>query len=146
MGKGGAKKKGKKSKKGGGDNDDGEGAATSQAPPPPSMLLPDVENYVTLEMNLMNWRFMNFKMRIRTETHLFTVKNTLAERHGRIKDLVICKDSFAEKNEMREDMRTLADYGIFGAPEDKEPVSVQIYYEFKPCDHDDPLLLHMGGE
>ena len=62
----------------------------------------------------------------------------------RIKDLVICKDSFAEKNELREDMKTLADYGIFGAPEDKDPVSVQMYYEFKPCDHDDPLLLHMG--
>lgn len=91
MGKGGAKKKGKKGKKGGGGDDDGGENAPQQAPPPPSMLLPDVENYVTLEMNLMNWRFMNFKMRIRTETHLFTVKNTLAERHGRIKDLVICE-------------------------------------------------------
>jgi len=136
------KKKGKKGK--GGDDADGGDAPSTQAPPPPSMLMPDVENYVTLELNLMNWRFMNFKLRLKTETHLFTVKNALSERHGRIKDLVICKDSFAEKNELREDMKTLADYGIFGAPEDKDPVSVQMYYEFKPCDHDDPLLLHMG--
>ena len=34
------------------------------------------------------------KLRLKTETHLFTVKNALSERHGRIKDLVICKDSF----------------------------------------------------
>ena len=41
-------------------------------------------------MNLMNWRFMNFKMDVPTETHLFTVKNALRERHGRVKDLVVC--------------------------------------------------------
>ena len=44
-------------------------------------------------------------------------------------------------------MKTLQDYGIFGAPKGSEtPAVLHIYYEFKPCDHDDPLLLHMGKE
>ena len=58
----------------------------------------------------------------------------------------MCQNSFAEKNELKDDMKTLQDYGIYGAPEDAEPVVVHVYYEFKPTDHDDPLLLHLGGE
>ena len=43
---------------------------------------------------------------------------------------------------MRDDIATLEELGITGAPEDaEEPVEVAIFYEFKPCDHDDPLLL-----
>ncbi|KAJ1457431.1 hypothetical protein M885DRAFT_514970 [Pelagophyceae sp. CCMP2097] len=137
------KKKGKSKEK-----DEGGDAAPSSTimAPPPNMLLPEKENYVTLELNLMNWRFMNFKLRLKTATHLFTVKDALLDRHGRIKDLVVCHGSFAEKNEMHDDMQTLADYGLDGAPEGEEASVVQIFYEFKPCDHDDPLLLHMGSD
>ena len=72
-------KKGKKGKK----KDDAEEAApVAQAAPPPKIKA-DVVNYVTLSMNLMNWRFMNFTMRVPTETHLFTVKKAITERHGR---------------------------------------------------------------
>jgi hypothetical protein len=57
-------------------------------------------------------------------------------------DLTICKGHFAEANEMRHDMESLADYGIEGAPEDEVPEAVcLIHYDFKPQQHDNPLLL-----
>ena len=39
----------------------------------------------------MNWDFMNFDMKLKTTTHLFTIKEELTRRHGLIKNLVICK-------------------------------------------------------
>ena len=52
------------------------------------------------------------------------------------------QDSYAERNELRDDTATLEELGITGAPEDADqPMEVAIFYEFKPCDHDDPLLL-----
>jgi hypothetical protein len=90
---------------------------------------------------LLNWKYLNFTMRVRTTTRLFTIKRKLEERHGRICDLVVCKDSFCEKNEMNDDMMTLEDYGVEGCAKELDPVIVQLFYDFKPCDHDDPLLL-----
>jgi len=110
-----------------------------------SLKQPDVVNYVTLEFKLMNWGFLDFSLRVPTDTHLFTVKKKLEERHGRIRDLVVCMSSYAEKNEMTDDVKTLDDYGIKGAPDGAEQEATQlIFYEFKPCDHDDPLLLHLS--
>ena len=102
------------------------------------------ENWVTLEFYLMNWNFMDTSMRVKTDTHLFTIKHNLVKRHGRIKDLVICKGSFTSANELSDDMKTLEDYGVTGAPDDPDKKlhkTMKLYYEFKPCDHDDPLLL-----
>jgi hypothetical protein len=60
---------------------------------------------------------------------------------NRIKDLVICKDVFTEANEMLDEMKTLADYGTTGSKHDNEAELVNIFYDFKPSDHDEPLLL-----
>ena len=104
------------------------------------------EEYVTLDLRLMNWDFMNFKLRVPTESYVFAVKQKLCERHGRIRDLVLCKHSYAEKNELTDDMKTLKEYGILGAPKRSEPeVVVPVFYEFK-CDQSDPLLLHLVSE
>lgn len=87
---------------------------------------------------------MDFQVRVPTSTCLFTLKQQLAERHGRIRDLVICKHAFAAVNEMTDDMKTLDEYGISGAPLTSDmPVVVPMFYEFKLLEHDDPLLLHL---
>lgn len=88
---------------------------------------------VRLEFKLMNWSYMNFEMRLPTTTYLFAIKKRLEERHG-AGHFLICKDAFAEQNEMTDDMKTLEDYGIFQ--------DALVYYEFTP-DHDDSLLLHL---
>ena len=111
---------------------------------PDAVTVEEPDKWVTLEFYLMNWNFMDTSMRTKTDTHLFTIKQHLVKRHGRIKDLVICKESFTSANELTDDMKTLEDYGVIGAPDDidkKNHKTIRLYYEFKPCDHDDPLLL-----
>lgn len=70
------------------------------------------------------------------------VQNLLLERHGRVADLTLCKGSFTESNELADDMRTLEEYGIEGAPRGTEPpVIVPLFYDFKPAAYMEPLLL-----
>ncbi|OQR87183.1 hypothetical protein ACHHYP_09416 [Achlya hypogyna] len=96
---------------------------------------------VTLDMRLLNWSYLNFKWKVKTSTRLFAVKNELEKRHGPITNLKICKDHFAEGNELTDEMMSLHEYGIDGAPEYEKEVVCQIYYDFKPTQHDNPLLL-----
>lgn len=57
-------------------------------------------------------------------------------------DLVLCKGSFTEANELTDEMKTLKGYGIEGAPRGVDPpVTVPIFYDFKPITSDEPLLL-----
>ena len=94
----------------------------------------------------MNWKFMDDSTIVTDETHLFTIKKRLEEKHGRMKQLVICKDSYAERNELRDDMKTLKEYGILGAQKPNEPAPITLFYEFKPLDHDNPLLYNMEAD
>ncbi|RHY23378.1 hypothetical protein DYB36_007686 [Aphanomyces astaci] len=61
--------------------------------------------------------------------------------------LVHCRSScgvcnhFAEGNELTDDMLTLHDYGIDGGLTHEKEVVCLIYYDFKPTQHDNPLLL-----
>lgn len=121
----------------------GDGGESKETDFKPLVLMPETEDWVTLDLKLLNWHYLNFQMRVKITTRLFTIKNRLVERHGRITELRVCKDQFNERNEMSDDMMTLAEYGIQGAPKDAEPMVYQIYYDFKPSDHDDPLLLVM---
>ncbi|CAM9187274.1 unnamed protein product [Discosporangium mesarthrocarpum] len=105
------------------------------------MLVPDNDNWVTLDLKLLNWKYLDFKYCVRTKTHVFTIKKMLMERHGRITDLVLCKGSFTEANELSDEMLTLEDYGVQGAPKDMPPVTVPLFYDFKPEKYDEPLLL-----
>ena len=65
------------------------------------------ELWITLELYLKDWKFMDRKMRVKTKTQIFSIKRQLAETHGRIRDLVLCKDAFEQKNELKDDMKTL---------------------------------------
>ncbi|OQR82177.1 hypothetical protein THRCLA_23233 [Thraustotheca clavata] len=104
--------------------------------------IPDeAEDYVTLDLRLLNWSYLNFKWKVKTSTRLFALKNELEKRHGQVTNLKICKDHFAEANELTDDMMTLREYGIDGAPSFEKEIVCLIYYDFKPKQHDNPLLL-----
>ena len=60
-------------------------------------------------------RFSSFFFQL-SEAYSFYVQKMLAERHGQMKDLKICLNSFAESNEIHDDMLTLADCGVKGEP------------------------------
>ena len=135
------KKGGKKKKK----DDGGGGSAAPTSSFQPLVLVPVVEEWVTLDLKLLNWNYMNFHHRCKTSTRLFQVKKILADKHGRIKDLKVCKEQFAERNEMGDEMATLASYGIKGAPQEAPHVVYTMHYDFTPVDADDPLLLFTAG-
>ncbi|KAG7393313.1 hypothetical protein PHYBOEH_006122 [Phytophthora boehmeriae] len=135
-----SKGKSKPSASGGGD---AAAEEASQIPDsaPPMIIEADPVHYVTLDMRLLNWSYLNFKLRTKTSTRLFAVKQQIQKQHGPILDLKICKGHFSEANEMLQDMNTLAEFGIEGAPEGEPEVVCIIHYDFKPEQHDNPLLL-----
>lgn len=100
-----------------------------------------MEEWVTLDLRLVNWNYMNFKLRVRTDTHLFSINKKIEERHGRITALKICRDQFSERTQMTDEMQPLHAYGIQGAGLDDPEHVVLLYYDFKLCDHENPLLL-----
>ncbi|RLN48169.1 hypothetical protein BBJ29_000292 [Phytophthora kernoviae] len=85
---------------------------------PPMIIEADPVHYVTLDM-----------------------RQQIQKQHGPISDLKICKGHFSEANELLQDMNTLAEFGIEGAPEGEPEVVCLIHYDFKPEQHDNPLLL-----
>ena len=50
---------------------------------------------------------MNFTMKVKENTHIFSIKNILRDRHGRMDDLKICFKAFTESSEVKDDMLTL---------------------------------------
>lgn len=63
---------------------------------------------------------MNFAMKFREDTHIFTLKKILQQRHGRIDDLKLCFNAFTEMNEIHDEMLTLKMCGLKGAPLDAD--------------------------
>ena len=51
---------------------------------------------------------MNFSLKVKDSTNIFTIKKILRERHGQMEDLKICFTAFTEGNEVKNDMLTLA--------------------------------------
>jgi len=103
---------------------------------------------------MLNWKYMNFNMKFREDTHIFTIKKLLAERHGRVEELKLCFHAFSESNEVKDEMSTLKGCGIKGRQPQMvmgpsgsyiiEPESiptVQVFYDFKPLDYSDPVML-----
>ena len=50
-----------------------------------------------IHFKLLNWKFMNFSMKFRETTHIFTLKKLLQQRHGRVDDLRLCFNQFTGK-------------------------------------------------
>eukprot|EP01036_Dinobryon_divergens_P026368 gene26368-35006_t len=132
---------GAKKKKGKKDEVDQE----APKPPPP----PKRDNWINIEFKLLNWKFMNFSMRFKDETHIFSLKKILHERHGKLDDLKLCFHAFNEENEINNEMLTLKELGLkscFVDIDNKEEAmtipTVQLFYDFKPTNFSDPVILY----
>jgi hypothetical protein len=88
---------------------------------------------------------MDFSRTLRVDdTTLCTLKEVIKKWHGgKIASLTVCKDSFQEMNELREDGLTLKECGIDGCADKNEAPVVTLYYDFKPdgCSEPDPILM-----
>jgi len=96
---------------------------------------------------------MNFTMKFKEDTYIFSIKKLLRERHGQIDDLRLCFNAFTEANEVNDEMLTLRDCGLKGhpcgaavTPEEKEledscVPTVQLFYDYKPASESDPVVL-----
>lgn len=96
---------------------------------------------------------MNFTMKFKEDTYIFTIKKILRERHGQIDELKLCFNSFTELNEIQDEMLTLRDCGLKSHPcggavteEEKQLEescipTVQLFYDYKPVAKSDPVVL-----
>lgn len=84
---------------------------------------------------------------------LISEQKVLAKRHGKMEALKICLNAFAESNEITDEMLTLVQCGMRGQPinilpDNTEDVSnvpmFQIFYDFKPQEFGDPVLLYFS--
>jgi len=116
------------------------------------------EKFVKVDFKLLNWHYMNFQMKLKEETHIFTIKKMLRERHGRLEELKVCLGSFTESNELVDEMLTLKDCGVKGTPieivvdaegklreDDSLMPIIQFFYDFKPANHSDAILHYFGS-
>lgn len=111
-----------------------------------------------LDFKLLNWKYMNFCMKFKDSTYIFTIKKMLKERHGIVDDLLICFNNYKQGNEILNEMLTLKECGLIGGqPErvvndngvvvindDTLPI-VQVFYQFTPKDRD-PVLLYFKNK
>ena len=91
---------------------------------------------------------MNFSMKFKEETRIFTIKKILQERHGKLESLKLCFHAFVEANEVDDEMLTLKECGLKGVLVDitnNDEVAtiptVQLFYDFKPVNFSDPVIL-----
>ena len=104
-----------------------------------------VDKFVNCQLKLINWIFLDFELKDCNveKMRLFTIKRKIKERHGRIKDLKVYMGTVSPSTELTDDMATLSDMGVEGSEKNEidEPDEIVLYYDFKPFEHNDPLLL-----
>jgi len=102
---------------------------------------PAVSSFVQLDMKLQNFQSLEFKPVINTASPLLVLKRLLVDRHGRLSELHIYRGHVSAENELLDDAKSLAEYGILGKPKGEVPDTVALCYNFVPYSADDPLLL-----
>lgn len=104
----------------------------------------DDTKWVTLDMKLVNWVYLNYTLRLKLDTPLYSLKKKLVERHGRMTELRLYKENVTPENELTDEMITLGQAGVPGGLKSEPEVKFVLIYDFKPYGHDDPLLLVAG--
>ncbi len=117
---------------------------------------------------LLDWDYMNFQTTVNINTSIYAIQKLLHNKHGRIKDLVLYKDSIInEENEIcntcvgsatncsndnngnnSNEMKTLKECGFVGGLMKEDAPKYTICYDFKPVnanDCRDPVLLSWMG-
>jgi hypothetical protein len=95
-------------------------------------------------IQLIDWSYMDFSRTFHSSATIHTVKEVIKKWHGgKIQSLTLCKDSYQETNELRDDKLTLKECGIGGAFDKNKAPAVTLYYDFKPsgCAEPDPILM-----
>jgi hypothetical protein len=136
-----------------------------------AMLLKDIapssiaeDMYVILDLKLVNFSYLDFKLLVKTTTPVHLIKRQLVERHGRMSELHLFKGGVSAETEMVNgscapllaykcvqrvmaisialaDAYTLAEYGVVGKKKSDNPDTLVIFYNFIPHAHSDALLL-----
>ena len=104
------------------------------------------EEYVVVEMKLIDWCHMSFKSTLSTDTSVLALKEMIRRRHvvvrGSATNVTICLHSFEERNELCQNNATLSDCGVRGHLNRDEAPTVMLYYNFKTDKSQiDPILL-----
>lgn len=86
--------------------------------PPPK----DDTKWVSLDMKLVNWAYLNYSIRVKLDTPLFSIKKRLVARHGRMSELRLYKDAVEDDNELVDEMITLEAAGVPGGTVDEAEV------------------------
>eukprot|EP01063_Lacrimia_lanifica_P016853 TRINITY_DN23442_c0_g1_i1.p1 TRINITY_DN23442_c0_g1~~TRINITY_DN23442_c0_g1_i1.p1 ORF type:complete len:171 (+),score=59.59 TRINITY_DN23442_c0_g1_i1:78-590(+) len=149
------KGKGAKGKGGGKAGGGGAGGATAnmfshdRPPMTPADLQKISDRWVTVELKLVTWTYLNFSIKVPSSTNLYIVEQRIKERHcGSITRLQLWKQQVHPKNVMKDFSRTLAqefrlDDTLTAEDEahnDTDPDCV-IFYDFHPHESECPLLL-----
>mmetsp|Transcript_10410 Transcript_10410/g.22248 ORF Transcript_10410/g.22248 Transcript_10410/m.22248 type:complete len:133 (-) Transcript_10410:168-566(-) len=101
--------------------------------------------WVQLDMKLIDWSYMDFSRTVQVTTTIHSIKEVIKKWHGgKIARLTVCKDTFSENNELRNENSTLKDIGIRGNANKEEAPVLTLMYDFKPdgCDNPDPILMY----
>jgi hypothetical protein len=90
-------------------------------------------------------------MKFKEDTHIFTIVKILQERHGKLDSLKLCFHSFSEINEINDEMLTLKECGLKGTyvdihnkDETATVPTVLLFYDFKPTNFSDPVILYFN--
>lgn len=76
-----------------------------------------------------------------TSTYMFKLYEILKEKHGKMAELAFFDAEDNEYDEVNKNL-TLSDiFGTFGSLEKETAETVQIFYDFVPCNIHDPVLL-----
>eukprot|EP00771_Trimastix_marina_P000663 gnl/Trimastix_PCT/1685.p1 GENE.gnl/Trimastix_PCT/1685~~gnl/Trimastix_PCT/1685.p1 ORF type:complete len:180 (+),score=13.89 gnl/Trimastix_PCT/1685:57-542(+) len=93
--------------------------------------LNEEDPWVTLNIHLISWTFLDFTVEVPTSTRLHSVIEMVRKQHGySVYHFEMYKNSRQPENELRDPLRTLHELGIQGGPRSAK-VSCEILYDFK---------------
>lgn len=111
-----------------------------------SMVNTVFDGWILLEFKLIDWSYMDFSRVFRSSTTIHTIKEVIVNYHGgNIQKLTLCKDTYLETNELRNDRITLKEcLGISGSLDKNKAPVIRICYDFLPdgCTEPDPILMY----
>ena len=76
-----------------------------------------------------------------TSTYMFKLYEILKEKYGKIDDIALLDDKDNEYDEVNKNLILKDIFGTYGALKKEDAETVEIFYEFTPCNIHDPVLL-----
>jgi len=108
-------KKGGKSKKGKLKKGTSKSTASIKSVPTGPSVTIYKDNFVTLNMKLAHWEYMDFKLKVPITTPLFVIKRRIIQRFGPLEKLELYRDgTITEDTKIEGEMETLEELGLIG--------------------------------